>query len=88
MGIPARYASGYLHPHSDAAVDNAVAGQSHAWLEARLGDWHGVDPTNGTAVASQHVLVARGRDYGDVPPLEGIYNGGPGDVQVEITRVA
>ncbi len=90
MGIPARYASGYLHPQKDALIDNPIEGQSHAWLEAWLGDWHAVDPTNGTAVASQHVLVARGRDYGDVPPLKGIYNGGPSDrvdVQVEITRV-
>jgi hypothetical protein len=38
-----------------------------------------------------HVLVARGRDYADVPPLRGVYSGGRAealDVQVEITRRA
>ena len=35
-------------------------GQSHAWLEAWVGDWHPLDPTSGSAVAERHVLVARG----------------------------
>ena len=48
-GIPARYASGYLHPDVDAAVDAAVTGQSHAWLEAWTGSWQRIDPTNGAA---------------------------------------
>ena len=43
-GIPARYASGYLHPDADAAVDTAVTGQSHAWLEAWTGSWQRIDP--------------------------------------------
>jgi transglutaminase-like putative cysteine protease len=66
-------------------------GQSHAWLEAWVGDWHPVDPTSGSAVAERHVLVARGRDYADVAPLKGVYHGGPSHaltVEVELTRVA
>ncbi|HUI47758.1 MAG TPA: transglutaminase family protein [Acidimicrobiia bacterium] len=90
-GIPARYASGYLHPDADAPLDDAVTGQSHAWLEAWAGSWRRNDPTSGSAVGEQHVLVARGRDYSDVTPLKGVYNGPPSrssEVRVTIRRVA
>jgi len=90
-GIPARYASGYLHPQEDAEIGHSVTGQSHAWLEAWLGDWYPVDPTSGTEVGERHVLVARGRDYGDVTPLKGVFHGPPDlsvDVRVAIERVA
>ncbi len=90
-GIPARYASGYLHPQEDATIGDSVTGQSHAWLEAWLGEWYPVDPTSGTEVGERHVLVARGRDYGDVAPLKGVFHGPPDlsvDVRVAIERVA
>jgi transglutaminase-like putative cysteine protease len=90
-GIPARYASGYLYPDGDSEIEKPHAGQSHAWLEAWAGDWYPLDPTSGAAVAERHVLVARGRDYHDVTPLKGVYQGGPSralEVTVEITRVA
>jgi transglutaminase-like putative cysteine protease len=89
--IPARYASGYLFSSSTDTVGEAFAGQSHAWLEVWLGDWHPIDPTSGDDVAEKHVLVARGRDYGDVPPLKGVFQGGSSAklaVSVELTRVA
>lgn len=88
--IPARYVSGYLHPIADAVVGEEVVGESHAWVEWWDGTWVGWDPTNARAVGDHHVLVARGRDYGDVPPLRGIYST-RGDselfVDVEITRL-
>jgi transglutaminase-like putative cysteine protease len=91
-GIPARYASGYLYPDElGGEVGVTHRGESHAWLEAWVGDWHPVDPTSGSPVAERHVLVARGRDYADVAPLKGVYHGGPShslDVAVELTRVA
>ncbi len=90
-GIPARYASGYLHPHEDARIGLTVTGQSHAWLEAWLGEWYPIDPTSGAEVGERHVLVARGRDYGDVAPLKGVFHGPPDlsvDVRVAIERVA
>ncbi len=68
-GIPARYASGYLYPAEGGAVGETHEGQSHAWLEAWIGDWFPLDPTSGDPVAERHVLVARGRDYHDVAPL-------------------
>ncbi len=67
------------------------AGQSHAWVEAWTGDWIALDPTNGGPAGERHVLVARGRDYADVPPLKGIYTGEPAkhlDVSVDLTRLA
>ena len=91
MGIPARYASGYLHPTPSADVGAVHTGQSHAWVEAWIGDWVPLDPTNGSPVGERHVVVARGRDYTDVSPLKGIFHGGPAaglDVTVQITRLA
>ncbi|WP_131792630.1 transglutaminase family protein, partial [Candidatus Protofrankia datiscae] len=67
VGLPARYVSGYLHPSTDATIGETVVGQSHAWVEGWLGDWWGFDPTNGVPAGQQHVVVARGRDYNDVP---------------------
>lgn len=90
LAIPARYVSGYLHPRAGADVGETVMGQSHAWVEAWLGDWVPVDPTNGSTPENRHVVVARGRDYADVSPLRGIYSGGRAErlaVSVELTRV-
>lgn len=75
VGIPARYVSGYLHPDVDAPVGVPVVGESHAWVEWFTGDWVGFDPTNHKPAGSSHVVVGRGRDYDDVPPLRGVYAG-------------
>jgi transglutaminase-like putative cysteine protease len=86
--VPARYVSGYLHSLEER-VGETVAGESHAWVEFWDGDWHSVDPTNDREVGPAHVVVARGRDYADVPPLKGIYAGGVSEalgVVVEITQ--
>ena len=90
-GGPARYVSGYLHPQPQAALGDVVVGESHAWVEAWLGGWRPFDPTNDRPVGLRHVTVARGRDYGDVPPLKGVYAGGGSQslgVRVEVTRLA
>ncbi|MDX6287862.1 MAG: hypothetical protein QOG53_3347 [Frankiales bacterium] len=76
IGIPCRYLSGYLYPSPDAQPGDVVVGESHAWVEVWTGDWWACDPTNGSLVGEQHVLVGRGRDYADVSPLRGIYTGG------------
>jgi transglutaminase-like putative cysteine protease len=91
LGIPARYVSGYLHPTREAVVGVAAAGQSHAWVEWWVGAWTAWDPTNDSPVGERHVLVARGRDYDDVPPLKGVYRGAPSTalgVQVDVERLA
>ena len=91
VGLPARYVSGYLHPQPDARPGDEMQGQSHAWVEYWAGKWVACDPTNLAQVGERHVLVAAGRDYGDVPPLKGIYHGAPSstmEVTVAVTRLA
>ena len=91
LGIPARYVSGYLHPLEDAPIGETVEGQGHAWIEWWCGEWFPWDPTHGLPVGERHVLVGRGRDYADVAPLKGIYQGAPSiahEVSVAITRTA
>jgi len=89
IGIPARYVSGYLHPSGGGEIGEALVGESHAWIEWWAGEWYAYDPTNRMPAAEQHVVLARGRSYDDVPPLRGIF-AGPGtlglDVEVRITR--
>ena len=75
VGIPARYVSGYLHPVDDADIGDVVEGESHAWVEWWSGAFRGFDPTNRKEVGDRHIIVGRGRDYKDVPPLRGVYDG-------------
>jgi transglutaminase-like putative cysteine protease len=84
-GVPARYVSGYLVPRRAAEggsnLEEVIGGQaSHAWIEVFLpgSGWIGMDPTLGRTVGLQHVRVAYGRDYGDVPPVRGTYKGHAG----------
>ncbi|MGY2874439.1 transglutaminase-like putative cysteine protease [Marmoricola sp. URHA0025 HA25] len=91
IGLPARYVSGYLHPTTDPVVGETVGGESHAWVEWWDGDWHGYDPTNDAEASDRHVVVAIGRDYGDVRPLSGIFTGAGTSsmfVDVQVTRLA
>ncbi|GAC1611621.1 MAG: hypothetical protein NVS3B26_26340 [Mycobacteriales bacterium] len=90
VGLPARYVSGYLHPDPDAQIGVRRTGESHAWVEVWLGSWWAYDPTNRLPVGERHVVVARGREYGDVPPLKGVYRGSGSHalgVRVELTRL-
>jgi transglutaminase-like putative cysteine protease len=78
-GLPARYVSGYLVPHG--ATERVIGGQaSHAWVQAYIPElgWIGLDPTVGSFVDEQHIHIAWGRDYGDVPPVRGVYKGHAG----------
>jgi transglutaminase-like putative cysteine protease len=83
-GLPARYVSGYLVTGSaapEARQEEIIGGQaSHAWTEVLLPGqgWASLDPTLGKPVELRHVRVAYGRDYGDVPPVRGVYKGRAG----------
>jgi transglutaminase-like putative cysteine protease len=91
LGVPARYVSGYLVPKKGSAVGETSKGESHAWVEFWDDGWIPCDPTNGAEVGPDHVVVARGRDYEDVPPFKGIYSGRAKaslEVVVAITRLA
>ena len=62
-------------------MERVIGGQaSHAWVQAFIPDigWVGLDPTVGSFVEVQHIRVAHGRDYGDVPPVRGVYKGHAG----------
>ena len=90
MGIPTRYVSGYLHPDSEVEIGKTVTGQSHAWVEWWDGAWVPFDPTNAKSPSQSHVVVGRGRDYRDVPPVKGVYAGPEAtgnDVTVRVTRL-
>ena len=75
VGVPARYASGYLY---NGPRDTLVGAQaSHAWCEVYLpgAGWIGFDPTNNTLADERYVKIAVGRDYDDVAPVVGNYRG-------------
>ena len=77
-------------PRRDARWETST-GESHAWVEFWDNEWVACDPTNGTDVGSDHIVVARGRDYEDVPPFQGHLLGprhGLARVSVAITRLA
>jgi transglutaminase-like putative cysteine protease len=75
VGLAARYVSGYLEttpPPGRARLIGADA--SHAWVATYLPDlgWFEIDPTNDKVVDDRYVVVAHGRDYGDVTPVQGV----------------
>ena len=76
-GIPARYVSGYIFQDPERKDENDISGASHAWVEAFLPvtGWIGFDPTNNSFVSDNHIRIAIGRDYADVPPTRGTYKG-------------
>ncbi|MBK1825934.1 transglutaminase family protein [Haloferula rosea] len=84
IGIPARYASGYLY---NGPTDDLVGAQaSHAWPEVFLPGlgWVGFDPTNGNLADERYIKVAVGKDYEDVAPIRGTYSG-TGQCEMTVT---
>jgi len=94
LGLPAGYVSGYLRT---ARMDDQPrlegADAMHAWVLAWCGGkagWIGLDPTNGMLAGNDHVVLAIGRDYADVAPIDGvIFASGAQklDVSVEVVPV-
>ena len=76
LGIPCRYVSGYLYHRPDEEERPRIT-ETHAWVEAYLGrlGWIGFDPTNDGVALDEHIRVAIGRDYVDVPPTRGVFKG-------------
>jgi len=79
LGLAARYVSGYLVTTPPPGKPRLVgADASHAWLSVfspRFG-FVDIDPTNNVVVGNQHIVLAIGRDFGDVTPLRGVVLGG------------
>lgn len=81
LGLPARYVSGYLETRPPPGKARLVgADASHAWVQAWIPGvgWVDFDPTNDVMPSERHVVVAVGRDFGDVTPLKGLLLGGGG----------
>ena len=81
LGVPARYVSGYFFTVDDrtgsVAETDEVEVETHAWVEVAVPGygWWAIDPTNRQHVGERHVTIGRGRDYDDVAPLRGVFNG-------------
>jgi transglutaminase-like putative cysteine protease len=79
LGLPAAYVSGYLRtipPPGQARLQGADA--THAWVTVWCGEalgWIGFDPTNDLIVENDHIVLAVGRDFSDVSPVDGIIVG-------------
>jgi transglutaminase-like putative cysteine protease len=90
-GLPAAYASGYIRtipPPGEARLIGADA--THAWVLLWCGPvrgWVGLDPTNGIWMAGDHIVVAIGRDYAEIAPVDGVVLGSGAqsmDVSVDV----
>jgi transglutaminase-like putative cysteine protease len=87
LGLPAAYVSGYLRtrpPRGRPRLEGADA--THAWVSLWCGDdngWIGLDPTNAILAAESHIVLATGRDYADVAPIDGILLS-PGDQELKV----
>ncbi len=88
VGLPAQYVSGYLRTVPPPDKPRMIgADQSHAWVSVYCGSelgWVDVDPTNDVITSTEHVAIARGRDYGDVVPIKGVFLGG-GEHQLDVS---
>lgn len=75
VGLAASYVSGYLETEPPPGKERLTgADRTHAWVGVHCGEgvWIGIDPTNDQLAGGRYVTTARGRDYGDVPPLKGV----------------
>jgi transglutaminase-like putative cysteine protease len=76
LGLPVAYVSGYLRTvHKPEEVRLEGSDAMHAWALAWCGaetGWIGLDPTNGILAGNDHVVLAVGRDYADVAPVDGV----------------
>jgi transglutaminase-like putative cysteine protease len=79
LGLPAAYVSGYLRtipPPGKPRLQGADA--THAWVSLWCGaeiGWVDFDPTNDLLVENDHIVLAVGRDFSDVSPVDGIIVG-------------
>jgi transglutaminase-like putative cysteine protease len=89
IALPALYVSGYIRTIPPAGKERlAGADATHAWVSVWCGaalGWRDFDPTNATAIQNDHIVVARGRDYSDVSPIESmVLSSGRHRLEVEV----
>ena len=82
IGLPAAYVSGYLRTVSLTDQPQLQGADAmHAWVMLWCGGkigWVGLDPTNAVLASDAHVMLAFGRDYTDVAPMDGVILGSGG----------
>lgn len=93
-GIPAAYVSGYIRTIPLPGQARLIgADATHAWVLIWCGPlrgWEGFDPTNGIWMAGDHIVMAIGRDYAEIAPIDGIVLGSGAqkmDVSVDVAPV-
>jgi transglutaminase-like putative cysteine protease len=89
LRLPARYVSGYVRSDREFTGGDA----SHAWVSVwcPVFGWQDFDPTNNVMPQGDHLTIAWGRDYSDVPPVKGVALGGGEQVisvSVEVAPLA
>jgi transglutaminase-like putative cysteine protease len=76
LGLPAAYVSGYLRTTPATGTPSLQGVDAmHAWVGVWCGPqagWIGLDPTNALLAGDDHIIVAIGRDYADVAPIDGV----------------
>lgn len=79
LALPAAYVSGYIRTvpaPGQPRLEGVDA--SHAWVAIWCGEpfgWIHLDPTNAMFADDNHIVVAIGRDYADVSPIDGVVVG-------------
>jgi transglutaminase-like putative cysteine protease len=89
IALPALYVSGYIRTIPPSGKERlAGADATHAWVSVWCGaalGWRDFDPTNASSIQNDHIVVARGRDYSDVSPIESmVLSSGRHRLEVEV----
>lgn len=78
LGLSCGYISGYLHTRKQEEEKLLGADATHAWVSVYIPEvgFLEFDPTNDCIAGEEHIIVSKGRDFGDVSPLKGVITGG------------
>lgn len=92
IALPALYVSGYIRTIPPPGRERlAGADATHAWVSVWCGvelGWRDFDPTNAASIQNDHIVIAKGRDYSDVSPIESmILSSGRHQLEVEVDVV-
>jgi transglutaminase-like putative cysteine protease len=83
-------------PHASLVIESRAvekARATHAWVEVWIPTvgWLALDPTHNRQIDETYIKIGAGRDYADVPPVAGYYNGTLErklEVEVQIEAIA
>ena len=91
FGLPARFASGYVHTPEPTEPAASPGGHTHAWARILTPDrgWIDFDPTSGLAGPEGLIRLALAEDPGETSPISGVWFGASADflgmdVQIDV----